>query len=130
MISRRECPAQRTRRNISAPEPKVQSWMRSEPPKLNECLISGAAFRRLNDGHGRMAERAKLAESGRSGSGRENAVADIHFESLSAECPFAGFGGDNCSFSLFAKPVSDCDKARSVFSRNGLSYVSKPGSSR
>jgi MFS family permease len=36
---------------------------------------------------------------------------------------------DNCSFSLFAKPVSDCDKARSFFSRNGLSYVSKPASS-
>jgi MFS family permease len=28
----------------------------------------------------------------------------------------------NCTFSLFAKPVSDCDKARNFFSRNGLSY--------
>src|SRR5262249_61328845 len=29
-----------------------------------------------------------------------------------------------CTFSLFAKPVSDCDKARNFFSRNGLSYTS------
>jgi MFS family permease len=28
-----------------------------------------------------------------------------------------------CTFSLFAKPVSDCDKARNFFSRNGLSYA-------
>jgi MFS family permease len=28
----------------------------------------------------------------------------------------------DCTFSLFAKPVSDCDKARNFFSRNGLSY--------
>jgi hypothetical protein len=33
---------------------------------------------------------------------------------------------DNCTFSLFATPVSDCDKARKFFSRNGLSYSSKP----
>src|SRR5262249_25708191 len=35
-----------------------------------------------------------------------------------------------CTFSLFAKPVSDCDKARNFFSRNGLSYTwaeSPPG---
>ncbi|PAY09699.1 MFS transporter [Bradyrhizobium sp. UFLA03-84] len=35
--------------------------------------------------------------------------------------------GDGCTFSLFAKPVSDCDRARNFFSRNGLSYVSVPG---
>jgi len=28
----------------------------------------------------------------------------------------------DCTFSLFAKPISDCDKARNFFSRNGLSY--------
>src|SRR6202044_1731513 len=31
---------------------------------------------------------------------------------------------DNCPFSLFAAPVSACDKARKFFSRNGLSYTS------
>lgn len=30
--------------------------------------------------------------------------------------------GDARTFSLFAKPASDCDKARHFFSRNGLSY--------
>jgi MFS family permease len=34
---------------------------------------------------------------------------------------------DNCTFSLFAMPVSNCDKARKFFSRNGLSYTSIPG---
>jgi MFS family permease len=33
---------------------------------------------------------------------------------------------DNCTFSLFATPVSACDKARKFFSRNGLSYSSIP----
>jgi hypothetical protein len=33
---------------------------------------------------------------------------------------------DNCAFSLFASPVSACDKARKFFSRNGLSYTSIP----
>jgi MFS family permease len=33
---------------------------------------------------------------------------------------------DNCTFSLFAAPVSACDKARKFFSRNGLSYTSIP----
>jgi MFS family permease len=33
---------------------------------------------------------------------------------------------DNCAFSLFAAPVSACDKARKFFSRNGLSYSSIP----
>ena len=33
---------------------------------------------------------------------------------------------DGCTFSLFAAPVSDCDKARKFFSRNGLSYTSTP----
>jgi MFS family permease len=37
---------------------------------------------------------------------------------------------DNCTFSLFAMPVSDCDKARQFFSRNGLSYTSNPGPAR
>jgi len=32
----------------------------------------------------------------------------------------------NCTFSLFAPPVSACDKARKFFSRNGLSYSSIP----
>jgi MFS family permease len=34
---------------------------------------------------------------------------------------------DDCTFSLFAAPVSACDKARKFFSRNGLSYTSVPG---
>ncbi|HME37910.1 MAG TPA: MFS transporter [Steroidobacteraceae bacterium] len=34
---------------------------------------------------------------------------------------------ENCTFSLFAAPVSACDKARKFFSRNGLSYASSPG---
>jgi hypothetical protein len=34
---------------------------------------------------------------------------------------------DNCTFSLFAAPVSACDKARQFFSRHGLSYTSIPG---
>lgn len=34
---------------------------------------------------------------------------------------------DNCTFSLFAVPVSECDKARKFFSRVGLSYRSHPG---
>jgi MFS family permease len=29
----------------------------------------------------------------------------------------------DCTFSLFAKPASDCDRARNFFSRNGLSYA-------
>ncbi len=33
---------------------------------------------------------------------------------------------DGCTFSLFAKPVSECDKARNFFMRNGLSYTSMP----
>lgn len=34
---------------------------------------------------------------------------------------------DGCTFLLFAKPVSECDRARNFFSRNGLSYTSMPG---
>ena len=34
----------------------------------------------------------------------------------------------DCTFSLFAKPASDCDKARNFFSRNGLSYSLTAGS--
>ena len=37
--------------------------------------------------------------------------------------------GSGCTFSLFSKPVSDCDRARNFFSRNGLSYTSVPGPS-
>ncbi len=33
---------------------------------------------------------------------------------------------DDCTISLFAAPVSACDKARKFFSRNGLSYTSTP----
>jgi MFS family permease len=33
----------------------------------------------------------------------------------------------DCTFSLFAKPVTECDKARSFISRNGLSYTSVRG---
>lgn len=33
--------------------------------------------------------------------------------------------GDGCTFSLFAKPSSECDKARNFFTRNGLSYEFK-----
>jgi MFS family permease len=34
---------------------------------------------------------------------------------------------NDCTFSLFASPVSACDKARKFFSRNGLSYTSVAG---
>jgi MFS family permease len=37
--------------------------------------------------------------------------------------------GSGCTFSLFAKPVSDCDRARNFFSRNGLSYTAVPRTS-
>jgi MFS family permease len=37
--------------------------------------------------------------------------------------------GGGCTFSLFAKPVSDCDRVRTFFGRNGLSYTSVPGAS-
>jgi MFS family permease len=33
---------------------------------------------------------------------------------------------EGCTFSLFAKPLSECDKARNLFSREGLSYTSVP----
>jgi MFS family permease len=33
---------------------------------------------------------------------------------------------EGCTFSLFAKPVSDCDKARSFLIRNGISYSVEP----
>lgn len=35
--------------------------------------------------------------------------------------------GDGCTFSLFAKPASDCDKARNFLVRSGLSYVYEQG---
>jgi MFS family permease len=34
---------------------------------------------------------------------------------------------EGCTFSVFAKPVSDCDKARSFMIRSGLSYAVEPG---
>jgi MFS family permease len=34
---------------------------------------------------------------------------------------------NDCTFSLFASPVSACDKARKFFSQNGLSYTSVAG---
>jgi MFS family permease len=34
--------------------------------------------------------------------------------------------GGGCTFALFAKPVSDCDRTRNFFSRHGLSYASLP----
>ena len=37
---------------------------------------------------------------------------------------------EHCTFSLFAAPVSACDKARKFFSRNGLSYTSITGAGR
>jgi MFS family permease len=46
--------------------------------------------------------------------------------SFSARNPIV-IRADHCTFSLFAAPVSACDKARKFFSRNGLSYTSLPG---
>lgn len=46
---------------------------------------------------------------------------------FSARNPIA-ISADNCTFSLFAAPVTDCDKARRFFSRNGLSYSLSAGS--
>jgi len=34
---------------------------------------------------------------------------------------------EGCLFSVFARPVSDCDKARSFMTRSGLSYTVQPG---
>jgi MFS family permease len=42
---------------------------------------------------------------------------------FSAATPITIRGGSDCTFSLFAKPATDCDKARNFFSRNGLSYA-------
>ena len=46
--------------------------------------------------------------------------------SFSARNPIV-IRADHCTFSLFAAPVSACDKARKFFSRNGLSYTSIRG---
>jgi MFS family permease len=57
-----------------------------------------------------------------------HALADFANPSLSAfsrRNPIEISAG-NCTFSLFAAPVSACDKARKFFSRNGLSYSSIP----
>jgi MFS family permease len=45
---------------------------------------------------------------------------------LFAEQNAIQISADNCTFSLFAPPLSACDKARKFFSRNGLSYSSTP----
>jgi MFS family permease len=44
---------------------------------------------------------------------------------FSASTPITIRAG-GCTFSVFAKPASDCDKARSFMSRNGLSYKVEP----
>ena len=46
--------------------------------------------------------------------------------SLFAEKNAIEISAADCRFSLFAAPVSACDKARKFFSRNGLSYSSIP----
>ena len=56
-----------------------------------------------------------------------HALADFANPGLSAfsrQNPITVSASDGCTFSLFAKPVSDCDRARNFFSRNGLSYTS------
>jgi MFS family permease len=45
--------------------------------------------------------------------------------SFSARHPIE-VSADNCKFSLFAAPMSACDKARAFFSRSGLSYTVVP----
>jgi MFS family permease len=58
-----------------------------------------------------------------------HALADFTNPSLAAfsrQNPITIAGG-GCTFSLFSKPVSDCDRARNFFSRNGLSYTSVLG---
>jgi MFS family permease len=47
--------------------------------------------------------------------------------SLFSEKNAIEISANNCTFSLFAAPVSACDKARKFFSRNGLSYSSIAG---
>jgi len=51
--------------------------------------------------------------------------ANPELSEASARIPIEISAGD-CSFSLFAAPVTPCDKARKFFSRNGLSYTSAP----
>jgi len=61
-----------------------------------------------------------------------HALADFTNPGLSAfseQHPVKIVADGGCTFSLFAKPVSDCDKARNFFSRNGLSYTSMTGPS-
>jgi MFS family permease len=43
---------------------------------------------------------------------------------FSEQNPVTIIADGGCTFSLFAKPSSDCDRARNFFSRNGLSYTS------
>jgi MFS family permease len=61
-----------------------------------------------------------------------HALADFTNPGLSAfsrQNPITVIAGDGCTSSLFAKPVSDCDRAHTFFSRNGLSYTSTPSNS-
>jgi len=48
-------------------------------------------------------------------------------EAFAQQYPVA-INADGCTFSLFSKPESDCDKARQFFSKAGLSYASNPAS--
>ena len=66
--------------------------------------------------------------------GAATMIPSFHALANFANPDLAGFSRRNpieisanaCSFALFAAPVSDCDKARKFFSRNGLSYTSAP----
>ncbi len=49
--------------------------------------------------------------------------ANPELSEASARVPIE-ISAEDCSFSLFAAPVTECDKARKFFSRNGLSYTS------
>jgi len=51
--------------------------------------------------------------------------ANPELSDASGRIPIEISAGD-CTFSLFAAPVSSCDKARKFFSRNGLSYTFVP----
>jgi MFS family permease len=59
-----------------------------------------------------------------------HALADFtnpELSAFSARNPIVITADGGCSFSLFAKPESDCDRARNFFSRNGLSYTLTTG---
>jgi hypothetical protein len=48
--------------------------------------------------------------------------ANPQLAAFSASTPIT-MRAEGCTFSIFAKPASDCDKARSFMARNGLSYT-------